>query len=87
MITHQILNGFVDVLVANDVYDGINSLMQTTGVGGFRPNTVKLRFFSSKKIITSFIFFRLCLVSIFLFRMKTKTLLRLANIMAKISNQ
>ncbi len=42
MITHKILNGFVDILVANDVYDGINSLMQTTGVGGFRPNTVKL---------------------------------------------
>jgi hypothetical protein len=44
MITHRILNGFVDVLVTHDVYDGINSLMQTTGVGGFRPNTVKLRF-------------------------------------------
>ena len=41
MIKHKILNGFVDVLVANDVYEGINSLMQTTGVGGFRPNTVK----------------------------------------------
>jgi hypothetical protein len=41
MITHKILNGFVDVLVANDVYEGINSLMQTSGVGGFRPNTVK----------------------------------------------
>lgn len=41
MIEHKILNGFVDVLVTNDVYDGINSLMQTTGVGGFRPNTVR----------------------------------------------
>ncbi len=41
MIKHKILNGFVDVLVTTDVYDGINSLMQTTGVGGFRPNTVK----------------------------------------------
>lgn len=41
MVQHKILNGFVDVLVTNDVYDGINSLMQTTGVGGFRPNTVK----------------------------------------------
>jgi hypothetical protein len=40
MITHKILNGFIDVLVANDVYEGINSLMQTSGVGGFRPNTV-----------------------------------------------
>ncbi|CAF0780703.1 unnamed protein product [Rotaria sordida] len=40
MITHKILNGFIDVLVANDVYNGINSLMQTSGVGGFRPNTV-----------------------------------------------
>lgn len=43
MIKHKILNGFVDVLVTNDVYDGINSLMQTTGVGGFRPNTVKTK--------------------------------------------
>jgi potassium/chloride transporter 4/5/6 len=41
MIKHKILNGFVDVLVTANVYDGINSLMQTTGVGGFRPNTVK----------------------------------------------
>ncbi|CAF1290695.1 unnamed protein product [Rotaria sp. Silwood1] len=40
MITHQIPNGFIDVLVANNIYDGINSLMQTSGVGGFRPNTV-----------------------------------------------
>ncbi|CAF4754133.1 unnamed protein product, partial [Rotaria sp. Silwood2] len=43
MITHKILNGFIDVLVANDVYDGINSLMQISGVGGFRPNTVQKR--------------------------------------------
>jgi len=43
MITHKILNGFVDVLVTNDVYEGINSLMQTSGVGGFRPNTVNLK--------------------------------------------
>lgn len=41
MITHRILNGFIDVLVANNIYDGVNSLMQTSGVGGFRPNTVK----------------------------------------------
>ena len=40
MINHKILNGFVDVLVTDDVYNGINSLMQITGVGGFRPNTV-----------------------------------------------
>jgi hypothetical protein len=44
MITHKILNGFIDVLVVNDVYNGINSLMQTSGVGGFRPNTVNLEF-------------------------------------------
>lgn len=48
MITHKILNGFVDVLVMNNMYDGINSLMQTTGVGGFRPNTVKFYCFLSK---------------------------------------
>ncbi|CAF3542987.1 unnamed protein product, partial [Adineta steineri] len=41
MITHKILNGFIDVLVTNNIYDGINSLMQTSGVGGFRPNTVQ----------------------------------------------
>lgn len=41
MFEHKILNGFVDILVTNDVFDGINSLMQTTGVGGFRPNTVR----------------------------------------------
>ncbi|CAF1277961.1 unnamed protein product [Adineta ricciae] len=40
MIIHKILNGFVDVLVTNNVYDGINSIMQTSGVSGFRPNTV-----------------------------------------------
>ncbi|CAM4755083.1 unnamed protein product [Rotaria magnacalcarata] len=40
MITHKILNGFIDILVADNVYDGINSIMQTSGVGGFRPNTV-----------------------------------------------
>ncbi|UJR36926.1 hypothetical protein I4U23_029638 [Adineta vaga] len=40
MFKHKILNGFVDVLVTDNVYDGINSLMQTSGVGGFRPNTV-----------------------------------------------
>lgn len=41
MIIHRILNGFVDVLVTNDIFDGINSMMQTSGVGGFRPNTVR----------------------------------------------
>lgn len=44
MVTHKILNGFIDVLVANNVYDGINSLMQTSGVAGLRPNTVNLGF-------------------------------------------
>ena len=42
MITHKILNGFIDILVTSNVYDGINSMMQTSGVGGFRPNTVCL---------------------------------------------
>lgn len=40
MVKHKILNGFVDVLVTTNVYDGINALMQSSGVGGFRPNTV-----------------------------------------------
>ena len=43
MITHKILNGFVDILVTNNVFEGINTLMQTTGVGGFRPNTVRMK--------------------------------------------
>lgn len=45
MAKHKILNGFVDVLVTNDIYEGINALMQTSGVGGFRPNTVNAKFF------------------------------------------
>ena len=47
MATHQILNGFVDVLVTQDVYGGINALLQTSGVGGFRPNTVKSKLLSA----------------------------------------
>ena len=43
MVIHKILNGFVDVLVTNNIYDGINSIMQTSGVGGFRPNTVRMK--------------------------------------------
>ncbi|KAK9296418.1 hypothetical protein QLX08_009570 [Tetragonisca angustula] len=36
------VKGFVDVLVARDVVDGLSSLIQTTGLGGMKPNTVIL---------------------------------------------
>lgn len=34
------VKGFVDVLVVRDVLDGLSSLIQTTGLGGMKPNTV-----------------------------------------------
>ncbi|XP_050554879.1 solute carrier family 12 member 4 isoform X9 [Spodoptera frugiperda] len=34
------VKGFVDVLVAPDVADGLSHLVQTTGLGGLKPNTV-----------------------------------------------
>lgn len=34
------LKGFVDVLVAPDIADGLSHLVQTTGLGGLKPNTV-----------------------------------------------
>lgn len=51
MINHKITNGFVDILVTENVFSGINSLMQISGVAGFRPNTVSIcfRFFVEKK--------------------------------------
>ena len=58
MTIHKILNGFVDVLVTDDVYVGLNSLMQTTGVGGFRPNTVNLLLRSCWMIEDSVLCFR-----------------------------
>lgn len=36
------VKGFVDVLVARNVIDGLSSLVQTTGLGGMKPNTVIL---------------------------------------------
>ncbi|XP_011305811.1 solute carrier family 12 member 4 isoform X2 [Fopius arisanus] len=36
------VKGFVDVLVVRDVVDGLSSLIQTTGLGGMKPNTVIL---------------------------------------------
>ncbi|CAD1480049.1 unnamed protein product, partial [Heterotrigona itama] len=36
------VKGFVDVLVARDAVDGLSSLIQTTGLGGMKPNTVIL---------------------------------------------
>lgn len=34
------VKGFVDVLVASDVIEGMNHLIQTCGLGGMKPNTV-----------------------------------------------
>ncbi|XP_063225978.1 solute carrier family 12 member 4 isoform X2 [Bacillus rossius redtenbacheri] len=36
------VKGFVDVLVARDIADGLSHLIQTTGLGGMKPNTVIL---------------------------------------------
>ncbi|XP_035732735.1 solute carrier family 12 member 6-like isoform X6 [Vespa mandarinia] len=36
------VKGFVDVLVAGNIVDGLSSLVQTTGLGGMKPNTVIL---------------------------------------------
>ncbi|XP_020708843.1 solute carrier family 12 member 4 isoform X2 [Athalia rosae] len=36
------VKGFVDVLVAKSVVDGLSCLVQTTGLGGMKPNTVIL---------------------------------------------
>ncbi|CAL1680198.1 unnamed protein product [Lasius platythorax] len=36
------VKGFVDVLVAKNAVDGLSSLIQTTGLGGLKPNTVIL---------------------------------------------
>ncbi|CAG0923227.1 unnamed protein product, partial [Notodromas monacha] len=39
-MTDEKLKGFVDVLVAQSVINGINGLIQTSGIGGLKPNTV-----------------------------------------------
>lgn len=36
------VKGFTDVLVASDITEGISHLIQTTGLGGMKPNTVIL---------------------------------------------
>lgn len=36
------VKGFVDVLVARNTVDGLSALVQTTGLGGMKPNTVIL---------------------------------------------
>lgn len=36
------VKGFVEVLVARNIVDGLSSLVQTTGLGGLKPNTVIL---------------------------------------------
>ncbi|XP_076667536.1 solute carrier family 12 member kcc isoform X2 [Andrena cerasifolii] len=41
-IVEEKVKGFVDVLVARNIIDGLSSLVQTTGLGGMKPNTVIL---------------------------------------------
>ncbi|XP_076638687.1 solute carrier family 12 member kcc isoform X5 [Colletes latitarsis] len=41
-IVEEKVKGFVDVLVARNIVDGLSSLIQTTGLGGMKPNTVIL---------------------------------------------
>ncbi|XP_076283775.1 solute carrier family 12 member kcc isoform X3 [Lasioglossum baleicum] len=41
-IVEEKVKGFVDVLVAKNIVDGLSSLVQTTGLGGMKPNTVIL---------------------------------------------
>ncbi|XP_054278489.1 solute carrier family 12 member 4 isoform X2 [Macrosteles quadrilineatus] len=36
------VKGFVDVLVSQDIAEGVSHLVQTTGLGGMKPNTVVL---------------------------------------------
>ncbi|XP_044764689.1 solute carrier family 12 member 4 isoform X3 [Coccinella septempunctata] len=36
------VKGFVDILVARNISDGLSHLVQTTGLGGMKPNTVIL---------------------------------------------
>lgn len=38
-IVEEKVKGFVDVLVARNIVDGLSSLVQTTGLGGMKPNT------------------------------------------------
>ncbi|KAK9498186.1 hypothetical protein O3M35_004058 [Rhynocoris fuscipes] len=42
LMDEERVKGFVDVLVAADISDGISYLIQTTGLGGLKPNTVIL---------------------------------------------
>ncbi|CAF1404635.1 unnamed protein product [Didymodactylos carnosus] len=39
LLIHRI-DGFIDVLITEQIFDGISHLIQTSGVGAFRPNTV-----------------------------------------------
>ena len=41
MASHKV-KGFQQVLVSKDTSDGISSLIQTTGLGGLRHNTIVL---------------------------------------------
>ncbi|XP_073999201.1 solute carrier family 12 member kcc isoform X3 [Rhodnius prolixus] len=42
LMDEERVKGFVDVLVASDIAEGISYLIQTTGLGGMKPNTVIL---------------------------------------------
>ncbi|XP_022914772.1 solute carrier family 12 member 4 isoform X3 [Onthophagus taurus] len=41
-VEEEKVKGFVDILVARDVVEGLSHLVQTTGLGGMKPNTVIL---------------------------------------------
>ncbi|KAK9751887.1 Amino acid permease [Popillia japonica] len=41
-VEEERVKGFVDILVASNVIDGLAHLIQTTGLGGMKPNTVIL---------------------------------------------
>ncbi|RZF44655.1 hypothetical protein LSTR_LSTR000607 [Laodelphax striatellus] len=42
MMEEEKVKGFVDVLISREISEGISHLIQTTGLGGMKPNTVIL---------------------------------------------
>ena len=52
------VKGFVDALVAKNITEGINHIIQTCGLGGMTPNTVILgKFYYFPNLFYSFLFF------------------------------
>ena len=41
-MTEERVKGFVDILVSSDVAEGLSMAVQSTGLGGMKPNTVIL---------------------------------------------